>query len=533
MKKNFLLLACVAMLGNLAMAATITAPLTDATVFLNGAQLHHYADLQLQKGDNEIIIDGLSPLLEKNSLQIALGKTGVVMSAYEFSLDYLLPDQPGSPIRLLKDSIARYKEELGRINNEQEAIKQMLELLQNGVKHTLTAENKAVSNESIDRQLNYYKKQHLQLSEQQLTLKKEKKAVKEKLDALNKQLEQDGQCKTAKGTIRLKLNSPTAQTIRTQIQYFTAGANWRVGYDMNITNPSQPLTLTTKAYVSQRTNIDWNNVRLTLSTGSPSDNNNIPELETWFLSEQPAYYKRALATAAPGMAYDDAEVVVEEIQFESNTMAQFISVNQQQLAREYAIDLPYTILGNGKEQIIALGVQDISDIDYRYYSVPKLDATAYFTGEINNWNALGLLSGMVNITYDGTFYGETYINPDNIGDSLLLTLGTDPEISIRREAIQDYTATKTIGSTTTKTMAYRITVRNNKKQAADMRLQEPYPVSGNKDITVELTNRTSTWTENNTEKGILTYDFTLQAGQTQEIIVEYRVKYPKNMLIRL
>ena len=215
------------------------------------------------------------------------------------------------------------------------------------------------------------------------------------------------------------------------------------------------------------------------------------------------------------------------------TIESYVTQTEEQLSKEYIIDLPYTIYGNGKEQIIALGVQQIQDVTYGYYAAPKLSSEAYFTAQINNLQQLNLMSGTAHITYNGTFYGDTRINPNTTADSLLLTLGTDPEIAVKRELISDYKATKTIGSTTTKTIAYRITIRNNKRQATDIRWQEPYPVSGNKSIIVELTDRTTQAAFNDTERGILTYECTLQPGESREFVVEYKVKYPKNMRINL
>ncbi len=535
MKKSIILTLCATAFSAFTMAHTVKADLTDAVVFLNGAELHHNATISIQPGDNDITLTHLSPMLDLNSLQIALGTTGVVLSNYEFAVDHSAAKQY-SPIALqLKDSIDYYTDCLCRNANEQQAIKDMQTLLQEGIKQSLSVDKQRISNANIDSQLKYYQQQHLLLAEQLLSLEKQQNIANRKLEEFNKQFAQEEQANQTMGTLRLKLNASKAQTLPIAIRYFTQGAYWRMSYDMNITAPTAPILLTSKANVIQRTGLTWENVHLILSTGRPSHNNTLPEFDTWFLREQTYGYaaKRgmfalnAVATAAP-VQYDFLEEEAGDATIES-----YVTQTEEQLSKEYIIDLPYTIYGNGKEQIIALGVQQIQDVTYGYYTAPKLSSEAYFTAQINNLQQLNLMSGTAHITYNGTFYGDTRINPNTTADSLLLTLGTDPEIAVKRELISDYKATKTIGSTTTKTIAYRITIRNNKRQATDIRWQEPYPVSGNKSIIVELTDRTTQAAFNDTERGILTYECTLQPGESREFVVEYKLKYPKNMRINL
>ena len=65
----------------------ISSNVTDATIYLNGAALTHTADATLKSGSQEIIIDGLSPFIETNSLKI--NANGVLISATEFSYDFI------------------------------------------------------------------------------------------------------------------------------------------------------------------------------------------------------------------------------------------------------------------------------------------------------------------------------------------------------------------------------------------------------------------------------------------------------------
>ena len=61
----------------------ISSTVTDATIYLNGAALTHTADATLKSGSQEILIDGLSPFIEINSLKI--NANGVLISATEWA----------------------------------------------------------------------------------------------------------------------------------------------------------------------------------------------------------------------------------------------------------------------------------------------------------------------------------------------------------------------------------------------------------------------------------------------------------------
>ena len=85
MKKSFLVLFAAMVAASLTAQTLRQAQVNSAVVFLSGAQLTQTVTLNLQKGDNDVVIENLSPQLNKSSLQVKLGG-GVVVSSYEYSL---------------------------------------------------------------------------------------------------------------------------------------------------------------------------------------------------------------------------------------------------------------------------------------------------------------------------------------------------------------------------------------------------------------------------------------------------------------
>jgi hypothetical protein len=80
------------------------------------------------------------------------------------------------------------------------------------------------------------------------------------------------------------VTSRVSNTGKFSIIYQVKNAGWLPFYDLRAKDVSQPLELTYNARVFQSTGEDWKNVKLTLSTGDPSQNSLAPTLNTWNLN---------------------------------------------------------------------------------------------------------------------------------------------------------------------------------------------------------------------------------------------------------
>ena len=238
--------------------------------------------------------------------------------------------------------------------------------------------------------------------------------------------------------------------------------------------------------------------------------------------------KEAQATAMYGSRGAGGVVLIT-----TKKMEDYIAVEEKNIAMEYKIDLPYTIPGNGKEQIIDLKDYSLSP-EYKFYAAPKLDQNAFLVADFKDWEKLNILSGLANITYDGTYVGQTYLNTSQTNNVMSVTLGSDKRISVKREKLTDFSQVKILGSDTKVTLAYKITVKNNQNKAVKFTLKEQYPISSQKEIKVELLDKETTKpTYNKEDIGVVTWDFDLAAGESREYRIAYSVKYPKDKKINL
>ena len=206
----------------------------------------------------------------------------------------------------------------------------------------------------------------------------------------------------------------------------------------------------------------------------------------------------------------------------------YTEISENQLNVSFDIDIPYDILSNGKAHSVAL--KDLKlPATYKYYAVPKAEKEAFLLAEIKDYSKFNLLPGEANIIFEGMYVGKTNINPNQTSDTLNLSMGRDKKIAVNREKIADKSGTKFFSSYKEQTFTYEITVKNNKKEAIEMLLKDQYPISTDKEITIELTDNGKA--KVNAETGILTWDIKLSAGESKKYRITYKVKYPKDKVI--
>jgi TonB-dependent SusC/RagA subfamily outer membrane receptor len=209
-------------------------------------------------------------------------------------------------------------------------------------------------------------------------------------------------------------------------------------------------------------------------------------------------------------------------------MDDYTSINENQLNVSFDIDIPYDILSNGKVHSVALKEIKLP-ATYKYYAAPRVDNEAFLLAEINDYSIYNLLPGEANIIFEGLYVGKTTINPNQTADTLNLSMGRDKKINIKREKVVDKSGTKFLSSYKEQTFTYDLTVRNNKKEEIFMLLKDQYPLSSDKEVTIELLEDGKA--KVNTETGILTWELKLAPNETKKIRISYKVKYPKDKVI--
>jgi len=196
----------------------------------------------------------------------------------------------------------------------------------------------------------------------------------------------------------------------------------------------------------------------------------------------------------------------------------------------FKIDDKYSLETDGKTTTIGIKQFDVPSI-YDYYAAPKIDPSVFLTAKIVNWQDYDFQSGEVSLYFEGTYLGKTYLDLGATADTISLSLGKDNGIKIFRKLVKEYSSKKFIGSSRTETKDYEISVRNSKRAPVTLHIVDQYPVSTNKEISVDDIKAPDAKAEK--ETGIISWVISALPGQERKLGFGYSVKYPRDRTVVL
>lgn len=533
-----------------------SAKVKAATVYFNAAELSQTTSVNLPVGTSEIVIKNVADYLNENTVQIGAPASVTVLSV-QFTQNYISEyeiDESNPLIKKVRDSITLVKKDIKKIQIDIYSNQQTIALLDQN--QTVSGANTGLNVTELMKLVEYYKAKRTELDNAIVVLQEKEANASKKLANLNAKLEINTQKeeKASKGKLILQVMNEVAGNVNLDINYLTNSASWTPFYDLRADNITTPINMMYKAQVVQNSGIDWKKVKLTLSSGNPNQSTIAPLLKAWFLrygyedDEANDYYKGNVINSLQGQAlgvaikYDknsqlrDGDRQTQTFDTLPNgrivtryfDMGAYTSINENQLNVSFDIDIPYDILSNGKVHSVALKEVKLP-ATYKYYAAPRVDKEAFLLAEINDYSKYNLLPGEANIIFEGLYVGKTTINPNQTTDTLNLSMGRDKKISVKREKVVDKSGTKFLSSYKEQTFTFDLTVRNNKKEEVQLLLKDQFPLSTDKEITIELLDDGKA--KVNTETGILTWDLKLQSNETKKIRISYKVRYPKDKVI--
>ena len=199
-------------------------------------------------------------------------------------------------------------------------------------------------------------------------------------------------------------------------------------------------------------------------------------------------------------------------------------------SKKYKIDIPYTILSNGKNYTIAIEAKQIGAA-YQYATVPKLNPSVFLTARLTDWVQYELLDAETNIYFEGTYIGKSLIDTRSAEDTIDISLGVDNAVIVQRNLLSEKNKRTGLSDKEKKTRYWEVVLRNTRSQPLYIMVEDQFPVSKQKNIEVTLLE--SSGARVNELTGQLIWMLTLMPGQTQNLEFGYEVRYPKHQRVGL
>ena len=554
MKKSFIL-TCLLFASTWLRATekeTIKATLTEVTVYAQGAQMHHKANYSVNAGVTEIIIEGISAFIDPKSIQVK-GTGDLVLLDTKFSFYYPQPsntlNQGASlkikrDIQLLEDSLRVMDFDIRDIQDEINVLNASKSIIaSNGMVRSVGKVNDSIN--LLKQTIEYYTLKMNELNKKIIVLEKKRQekafrkiAMETRLTDLKNYQNNNGEIENNKSpipriTITVSAKSPV--TGKLNFSYVVSNAGWTPIYDLRSDASTGKIELTYKAEVFQSSGLDWDNIKLNISTNNPYVNKTKPTLNPWYIdyniykseNRKGKMDKLQEVQITSQALFNRGYAYSEDMDDEKNIMGadQFTTVVHRLISAEFKIDLPYSIKSNNEKHMVLIKSTNL-DTKFKYYTVPKLDASVYLVAQMTKLDELQLVPGQANIFFDGSYIGETYIDPTTMDDTLNLSLGKDPSIVVKRTLLKKELKDRIIGDKRERTFAYSIEISNQKSSSIEIVIQDQLPITQNADINIESDNFAKGRFDERT--GLLEWSFILKAKENKVIDYNFRVKHAKD-----
>jgi len=531
-----------------------------ATVYLQGAQLFHSTDISVPAGMSNVIIEGVSPYLDQQSLQ-ASGKVNFTIIDVFFNVKY--PDETAiptkKPINKFLKQLKAYIDSISDVDflimanadkKNQFDIEKNILLSNRLMKGEFKRDSLNILKDAMEylrQRLGNINTELMKVKREAQKLTNEKARLDEKyneLQELANKVDEEKQVKAQEPVYQaiVSVSADVATQARLSINYYVANAGWTPDYELKASNTSNEIAIVHKANVQQTTGIEWNDVKLTISNGNPAMNNNKPELTSFYINFYQPYRNTVEIKATskvPKMQAENLEAIMDMptstgITFSNDdakiagNVYDVTQVLENRTRVDYNIDLKYSIPTDGKNHQVAIAKKDVK-ASFEFYAAPKLDKDAFLLAKITNWEDLNLLPGYARIYFDGSFVGKTYINVNNNTDTLALNLGRDNSIDVVRKKLKDKNKNLITSNDKILTQSFTITLRNTKLSNIEIDVEDMIPLSNSQDIVIKNIALDGAVYDENT--GRASWKLKVKSHETKTVTYVYEVRFPKDKLI--
>ncbi len=511
----------------------IKAGIKQVTVYPDRAQINHETTVDLPAGKTILKLGGLSPYIDAQSIQVKGYGDFIILSVNQQN-NYLqnLEDLP--EVRSIRSQIEVLQM---KVEDEKAAINVLKE------KEAFLVANRAIlvkettfTLEQLRSVMDLYTNNMDQITT--TTLKKNRliKDYEKQIAALQQQIaDKIGKQQLPSGEIAVTVSSEKPVSGRLTFSYVVTNAGWYPSYDIRVDDITKPVTLFYKANVFQNTGITWKDVKLSFSNATPWVSGDVPVLSPWFIDFfNPTIMLRGVAS---GVSRSEAPVMAEMAAMDKKAELKEVEVVPVAVEKQvgettitFDIAIPYSIPSDGKIQTIEIQ-RTTTPAEYKYVTIPKLSPLAYLTGNITDWAKQSLIGGEATLYFENTFVGKSYLNVNQLTDTLTISLGTDNSILVKREKRKDFTTKKVLGTNKTEIYSFLITIRNNKSNPIKITVNDQIPVSSNSGIDVEAIELSGG--RHNSQTGEIKWNLEIKPQETRQLILTYSVKYPKDKTIIL
>jgi uncharacterized protein (TIGR02231 family) len=550
-------------------AGSAPSKIEAVTVFPSGAEITRTLKVQLDAGEQTLLIDDVSGQALLPTIRVEANATGKLeigsVDARSVSLSSSDPALAQSARKKIEDQI----EALTDSHSAQDEIIRVSEMqrlyLENLTRLPQTPAGSGTSPREDWRALfNVIGMSMGEAGKAIAEARLKQREIGRQLADLRKELATAGGKYENKTEVRIYVSAAEPLQANVTLRYQVPMASWSAFYDARLTTgdkdkgSSPSLTLIRRASVLQTAGEDWDDVALSLSATRPNATTAAPELNMLSVdfaaeagklkaSDKVGALNQSYAQQqmpSQGMSQLSGQIDLSVSELDENRLANKAPFGGKRAPERpaaiaatafqavYRIPGRTTIKTNGEEKRLQIMAEDVEPA-LIVQTVPRFDHAAYLYARLTLPPASSpLLPGFVSLFRDGVFAGMGQMPQLSPGEEHDLGFGADERVKVKRTVTENKKGeTGTFTTSRVEERRYSIHVKNLHTRPIEVQVIDRIPVSTQQDITVEFNadkGPEPTEKDLNGKRGTLMWQMTAAPGEEKQLAFGYRVTAPAN-----
>ena len=522
----------------LAESFTVESMPTAVTVYSGFAMVTREVSIDVPEGSHEVILPDLPQWIDAGSLRASIG--GASLTGTRLRTDALPPAAEADSAEVLaaKEQIEQAQQALVDLDDAVQdaslaatAAAARLNFLQG----LTSSESLPTTPQALAELAEMIEAQTLVATQTQITAQRDIRDIEQDREELQRNLDDARAALAAltppaapKSLLALSVSAADAGTIVASVSY-PVQASWQPTYDVLLSREGgDSVALRRAALITQNSGENWDDVSITLSTLTPSGQVMPSELYPQLLRfEDPqvrAKVERSVSSLA-GVAADEAPVMIQAPTPEPNFDGPGVS---------YSLPTPVSVAQDAEGVRIEL---DTLTFDARVFAraVPVRDTTAFLMAEVVNASQEPLLAAnSAQIFVDGSLVGQSGFSAVAAGESFSQAFGPIESLRLSHAILDKSEGDRGIISrSNAQTQEVQISVQNLAAETWDVELREAIPFSEQDDLVIDWSAQPAASSKDvEDRRGLMQWEFTLGAEQSQEILIEQTVRWPDGKVLR-
>lgn len=258
-------------------------------VYQQGAQIERVAEIDLTAGLSTVVFSGLNTAIDPAQLRLTgNGPFQVLSITHRYHTDTLSGGGTSSERIRLQNERNELQKQINQLNTQYVIFDREEQLLLNN--QAFTVKDSGVDLERLIRASEFFRERFEAIQLDRQDLQNRIGVIQEKMVLIDQQSNALPPLRTETFLeVIVNVEAARATEGKLLLSYWMNNAGWNPSYNARVSNITEPLKLEYQALVYQNTGEAWENVGLSIATGTPSKNRSKPVLQPWSLDGAIAY----------------------------------------------------------------------------------------------------------------------------------------------------------------------------------------------------------------------------------------------------